>query len=310
MTTEPDQVALPRGVTDAQVARLVDQLRRIPDRARDFALSAGEAHRRYSVSPALLNLLHERGLPAAGGARYDEMDVRNVAMHLAASPGDRAMRRFWGTGLQPLPDRGPRRFEIVFHVRCPEAGHPGACQYRVHLPHDRSGDRLVEPAVEELARERVAIDSDWPELPPEVCELLDELRGVEFMRLPKALRYDLDFVRRAALSDCYGTTAVLVAEGRRRGLTMRSSFGLFVVPPFSTQHNWAEVLVDGRWVPVDPVFITSMLRWGVLEPGSWHPARSPGAIMCRLTDRKVAVARHNGTPAPVTFWTRLLADPA
>jgi hypothetical protein len=299
--------------TDEKVRSVLERVLRIPSSAREYTMDAGQAWRHHRVSAEILDLAMSHGLPtgrACGVPLFDASDVMNLAMHVPSSAAATAARRFWAAGMNRAADGERASYEIRYGLTCPEPGHAPDCRYRLTLPGSGPVERTVaaDAPASALPTARVSLQSSWPILPPEVCTALDVLRDVDFVRLPRSVRTDLDFVRQARISDCLSTARLLVDEGRRRGLPVRFSRGLMVVLPFSTPHNWAEFRVAGRWVPVDPVLIRTMLGWGVLDAQEWTPNRSPGAIFCRLSSSWRPLAIHEDRPVAVTLATRRLAD--
>ncbi len=289
-----------------RAAAIVEKLRRIPDDAREFRLSAADAATILRVRPTLLDTLVGFGLPTRrrNGTRYfDRHDVTNCALHLGSGAIARAARRFWPAALRRTGGAG--RYEVQYQLRCPQPGHAQACNWVLVGPGGRVVERSVCPDEPPL-RITTACADVWPELPPEAHAVLDETRDLEFMMLPTAVRYDVDFIRATGLSDCAGVSRLLVREAVRRGLTARSSYGLIVAPPFAVEHFWAEIAVDDVWVPVDPVLLRAMIGWGGLPSPEWHPYRSIGAILARVADAAVVLASHEGRSAPVTLPTRMV----
>ncbi|WP_431936229.1 transglutaminase domain-containing protein [Micromonospora sp. RP3T] len=294
-----------------ELAILLDKLRRIPDEARVFSVSRQAAWRYYFLSRDILDAAVAMGLPHTGcgeESSFDLVDVMNLALHLGRSPAARAARRFWSAALNRPRGAEPLHYEVQYRASCPVPGHEPPCRYQVILSPEETIHRTVGSNAEALAAARVALTDDWPELTPAAGDLLREVSGLQFMRLPPSLRRDVDFIRRTGLADCAGSAAMLKEAGSRYGLRVRSSYGFIVVPPFSTTHHWAEIRQDGRWVPVDPVLITAMIEWGVLDPGVWHPNRSPGLIFSRVCDSGSDLVTHDGTARPVmlTLPTRRL----
>jgi transglutaminase-like putative cysteine protease len=76
-----------------------------------------------------------------------------------------------------------------------------------------------------------------------------------------------------------------------------------VTVPYSTQHCWAEFLVDRRWVPIDPLTLRALRLLGLTD---WPPHRSTGAIVWRLTDRFTKLVSHGGVWAQLSLPTGLL----
>lgn len=299
-------VPLPEGTTAEHVSTLIEKLRRVPDEAREFILTPDEAWRFHRVSTELQGYLVDQGLPVRGSGeslRFDVTDMRNVAMRMGGSA--RAARRFWSAGMNRGRSDGPAYYEIEYKVECPDPGHTGTCRYGFEIPGEGhvpeevpAGSPAPVPVV------RVTLEPDWPALPDEARDLLDTLREVDFMRLPASLREDTGFVREAHLGDCLGTTRLLVEEGLRRGLPVRSRYGIMVVLPYSNRHNWAEFNVDGRWVPMDPVLLRWMIEWNVVDASEWNAYRSPGAILAGIREKKVPLVTHDGVEIRSTLVTR------
>lgn len=303
--------APPAGVSAASVLAVLARLRRVPDAVRRYTATGSDAWLLYRLDEALLEYMRGNGLAfitEAGEFRYERTDLMNIAMQVGSSAAARAARRFWAAGCRRPPDAGPAEYEITYSVACPAPGHGPSCTYRMILPDARRVDHVVAagagpPVVPGV---RVAVAADWPPLPPAARDLLNVLDGIEFTLLPEALHGDVDFVRRSGLSDCWGTTAIIVAEGRRRGLPVRASYGLTVVAPYSMIHNWAEFRVADRWVPMDPLLVNAMIGWGVLDSREWNRYRSPGSIFHRITEEAVDLVTHDGGRVSVAFPTRRL----
>jgi hypothetical protein len=171
-------------------------------------------------------------------------------------------------------------------------------------------ERLTErrPAVRLAATSTFRLHKDWPDLPPEVLDLAAEVGRLEFTSLPIGLGFDLEFVRRTGLVDCAGAAYLLYKEAQQRGLPVRFSMGLVVVVPYASVHCWTEFLVEDTWVPVDPLMINALIRWGLLDGERWHFGRSIGAILGRLSNRAGPIATHNGEPAHITMTTSCIDD--
>jgi hypothetical protein len=296
---------LPRGVTAEQIGTVIEKLRRIPDHARVFDLDEEAVWQRHRVPGDVLGQLYDHGLPNRHGL-VDSTDVYNLTLHLGISPAALAARRLWATGLRRAAS-GADRYEIRYDVSCPVPDHDGDCRYHLVLPDTGEVERVSAPRRRVGESVEVIVESDWPELPAWGREWLDVTRGVEFMRLPETLREDVAFIRETGLGDCVGVSQLLTDEGAALGLPVRRGSGLLLVVPYATPHNWAEVRLEGRWVPVDPVLIDAMIGWGLLDTPEWHRNRSPGVILCRVTLHRRPLVTHNGEPVRATFPTRRLA---
>jgi len=301
----------PPGFSHASRDEMIDiitRLAKVPDTARVFSVSAEEARLRYRMGVEILDSMVELGLPArdVDGTRcFDPFDLLNSSAHLGCSPASRIPRRLWPTALNQPPDVGAVSYEVTYRPSCPEPGHSGDCILSFALPGGRRARRIVRggaplPAV----TARVRLGASWPELPPEVREALGAVTDLSLMWLPEAVATDLEFARATKLADCAGVCRILFEEGRRLNLPTRTSFGLAVAPPFAVPHHWAEFRVGGVWVPVDPVLIGAMVGWGALDRAQWPRHRSVGAILVRVSSRRVPFAVHGGRPAPVSLVTR------
>jgi hypothetical protein len=282
---DPDGAA-PDGRGDPGTAALLAKLAGIPHAVRAFDLSAREAAARYRVNPGALSLLEAHGLAdhRDGQAYFDINDLINVEFRLGGGPLTASLQRCWPAILKRLPEPDPVTFDIGLNAMCPSPGHPGDCHFTVRLPDGRGYEVRSPPGHREpLVWLRAERPTCWPELPPAAREIIDELREITFVQLPGAAVWDdVAFVRRTGLADCAVFSRLLVANGSRRGVPMRQSFGLMVAPPLALPHCWAEVGVDGVWVPVDPLLIKALVSWHALDAASWHPHRSPGATFYRL----------------------------
>jgi hypothetical protein len=290
-----------------RVAVLVELLRRIPDEFREFVITGRVARRRHGMSTELVDLLVASGLPtrdADGSTMFDNIDLLNVAMHLGISPWARAARRFWSTVLGTGRATPTLRYFVEYQTSCPDPGHDGPCRYTLTVPEGQTVEfsEHVRRTVS-LVRVEIVPETVWPVLPDAARELVDAVLGLRFVLLPGGLRRDTAFARTAGICDCNGTAALLGEAARRLGVTVRSSYGFLVTPPFSSPHSWVDVLVDNRWVPVDPTLVTAMLDWGVLSSSEWSAYDSPGAVLVRVGASDVVLAAHAGVPVPVMLAT-------
>ncbi|WP_380284973.1 transglutaminase domain-containing protein [Kitasatospora purpeofusca] len=288
----------------AALDALVRRLRQLPDRQRRFAVTATGARRQHGIRPELLAALTAAGVPYVGEGDdrlHDAYDLGNAALHLGLVSVQSRSMRSWARALTTAAPA--YRLEVV--AGCPVPGHPGPCGYGVLTARGR---RAAEggPVDARLAELVVRPVREWPELPTKVRELLHEVGDIGFFLLPEAVRWDQAFMWRTRMADCGGAAAWLVSEGERRGLRTRFSFGVLVAQPYSTPHCWAEFLVDGVWVPVDPLLVRALNDWGGLDARDVPPDGRPGALFHRLSARFTKVVSHAGVWAPVSIPTERL----
>ncbi|MFD5916072.1 transglutaminase domain-containing protein [Kitasatospora sp. NPDC058201] len=298
----------------AALDELVRRLRQVPDRQRRFAVTATGARRLHRIRPELLAALTTAGVPyvGEGGDRlYDGYDLGNTALHLGLVSVQSRSMRSWAKALETAAPAGPegsgRGYRVEVVAGCPAPGHPGRCGYGVLTA---AGRRRAEggPVDARLAGLLVRPVASWPELPSNIRELLAEVEGIGFFLLPEAVRWDQEFMWHTRMADCGGAAAWLVSEGERRGMRTRFSFGLLVAQPYSTPHCWAEFLVDGVWVPVDPLLVRALNDWGGLDARSFPPDGRPGALFHRLSDRFTKVVSHAGVWAQVSLPTERIEE--
>ena len=292
------------------VTQVVARTLRVPDDYRRFTASGSLAHQLYRIGDGLLAALVDSGLRFRGSgptARYDELDLANVAISLKLpSPVFLAMH-WWPTNLR-LAGSKPSTYKVGFRSRC-SSGNCHACTKTFAHDLSRCATAFIEtpgePFADALATVRVALEP--VALPDYVCELFTKLDGVEWHLLPAALAHDIEFIRTARLADCRLSSYYLYRLGIARKLQVRPAFGIIVSAPFSAFHYWTEFRDADRWLPADPLLFRSLEEWSLLEQGQWPVAMSPTGMLWRLNSRNVPLAWHNGQPAKVTMPTTKLA---
>lgn len=284
------------------VAAAMARIRQVPDRLRRFAVPARVARTYHRIDAELLDRLVRHGLPYAGdgpGRRFDDYDLGNAALELGLPSVRRRAMRAWGSALE----RGGGRRAVHYVPGCPAPGHCGPCRFDLLVPGGRRVRRTgAGDGVTPVHTLGLTLLDEWPALPPALRDLVGSVPPLRFFLLPETLRWDLGFVRATGLADCGSVAKLLVTEGRRRRLAVRFAFGLLVAKPYSTPHCWAELAVDGRWVPVDPLLVDTLRRLGAL-PAGWAPDRSVGGLVARLGGRFARVVEHGGIWAPLSLPT-------
>lgn len=275
-------------------------VRRMPDRARRFHVGPDLAGTEYGLGPDLLGRLVAAGLPrldSPAGPRYDRTDLLNVALNLDTGSRARRVLAWWA---RELERGGPAAYRLSYVTGCPDPTHRGPCRYTLRRP---GGGTAVLTGTPHPPRQvdavTVRLPTRWPRPTGALADLLDGLPAIRFVRLPDPIRWDVDFMLESGVGDCCAVAAYLVRTARQRGMRARLSYGRSLTPPFTSAHYWAEVDVEGIWVPVDPVFIDALLGWGLLDAGRWNRHSSLGAILVRLAGGPADVAVHNGVPVPV-----------
>ncbi|MEU7575476.1 hypothetical protein [Micromonospora sp. NPDC049240] len=298
---------------DEAVRAIVDRVLEVPDAHRVFGTPPNEARRRYGVQAALLDQLIGMGLPHRGRGddlRCDALDLENVGMALRLPSPQTTIVRQWARSLtgSRLRERGD--YELTIHWRCPEPGHAGECEF-VLSEALASGTQVVsqrDPAQGFVVLRAAPVDEEH-EFDERSLAVLAAVAKLSFHRLPNALSEDLPFLRRTGLADCQLACLHLLRTASELGVVARPACGLFIGVLFPFPHSWVELRVGGRWVPVDPFFLDTLGRWGVVDPEVWPRHRSPRNILwrlrCALWLGEPLVA-HHGLEAPVSMSARWL----
>ncbi|MDT0266596.1 hypothetical protein RM844_09850 [Streptomyces sp. DSM 44915] len=301
------------GPSEAELTRLLAKVRRVPDRHRVFTETPRAARRTYRVGDELLARLLDLGLPSryvGDELRLDPLDLRNVAIALRLNAPWFVAMRWWAAALRESRDRRSATYRLDVHTRCPDCGRDGGCVASASA-HLTAAAAEVRPRPGGRADLAVTVRlTGRPEpLPEPVAEVTRVADGVEWHLLPYALDRDLGFLRETGLADCRLMAHHLHREARRRGLTSRRCHGLIVCSPFSRPHDWVEFEVAGRWLPADPLLMTSMAAWGYLDPAEWPPHTAPSGTLWRVADEEVPLVTHGDRPAWLTLPTTRLPEP-
>ncbi|GAB2578833.1 hypothetical protein GCM10027168_09640 [Streptomyces capparidis] len=305
---------VPEARTEADVAHAVAKLLRVPDRYRVFEVSAEDARAGYPVDEALLTALRDAGLPSRGAgaeARFDALDLQNVALSLRLNTPWFASMRWWASSLTTSRENDEVGYRVGVRSRCAEcAGAGGGCPVVLAPELLRAAHATDDPAEAAAARVDlravVRLPGRPPAFAPPVADVLRLADPLEWHLLPDALVTDLGFLRGTGLADCRLAAHYLHREAQAAGVPVRRAFGLIVTVPFSATHHWVEFEVDGRWLPADPLLLASMARWGVLDGARWPPTTSPLGMMWRIGEWGVHLARHHAAPAHTTLPTTRL----
>src|ERR1700722_11393026 len=271
----------------AHVDELFRILHQIPRESREFAVSSAEVQRRFGISEPLLMEMVELGFPVQarnGDLNFEAADLRNLSFYGRTGINYRTIGRFWPAALKCVEERSDISYELSYLAKCPPPGHD-SCRFEVLTPFgDVLGVAAVGPHSGSIYKTEITLSGDLPELPDEARSLVDKVASFRLTWLPRSLQLDTAFMSKTGLASCMGAALILVDEGLTRGVEVRSAFGLLASAPYASIHFWAEIKVGQVWVPVDPLMIGAMLRWGVLEPRMWSPYSSLGGILCRFTE--------------------------
>lgn len=285
----------------------IARLGMIPAAHREFVIDLRRAELEFGLEAALVRELIAGGLLSVDGddgPLLAALDLHYIGVRLGCADVYLTIMRGWAQALVAASERPSTRME----VRC--------------MPYAGAGtdvDVLVPPGRRvrvQTGPDRVAVSFDtclpgrWPALDPALDDLCRDVASLDFCWIPETLHEDVELVRRTGLSDCASASHVMAQECERRGIQARTAFGLLLAPPYSTAHNWVEVLDgDGCWIPADPLLLALLARFAGLDTAAWPPSRSPGAVLLRLADRETRIVCAGGEPLDATFLTRPCETP-
>ena len=283
----------------ADLRQIIERIRRVPDGSRTFTEPELSLARLYRVPPTLLTQLLDAGMPHRGsgqGRRFDRYDLANVGLWLGLPCAQRQVMRWWSRAMTAAVPGRDAHFTLGIVGVCPSPGHDGGCRFALD-PRFEAATAASPPT--ELSpgsyTVEVALPCEQRYFEPPFTALLEPAARLWFHYLPTDLDRDIGFAADTGLANCHLATRYLVHLASGMGLPVRRASGYFLTPPYGTEHVWPEFEVDGRWWPADPFMLTSLARWGVLDPRQWPPNRSPQGFFWRLGAGHVKVLRHRDT---------------
>lgn len=293
------------------VHAIVNRVLKVPDAHRQFVTPPSEARRRFGVEADLLNRLIEMGLPHRGrgdNVRLDALDLENIRMALGLKSPQTTIVRQWSNSLTSSRQQERGDCELTIHWRCPQPGHAGECEF-VLSEMLASGTRIAirRDPTQGFVVLRVAPANDGHEFDEKSRTVLAAATTLTFHRLPNALSEDLSFLQRTGLADCQLACLHLLRTASELGVVARPAAGLFIGALFPFEHSWIELEVEHRWVPVDPFFLDTLGRWGLVDPEVWPSNRSPRNILWRLRSALwlgEPFVTHCGLEVPVSMSAR------
>ncbi|WP_304450695.1 transglutaminase domain-containing protein [Nocardiopsis sp. YSL2] len=294
------------GKNPTTLEAVVDRVRQVPDRYREFRVTPDRAEWLHRLDRELLNELTDAGLPCRGSSRnrlYDHRDLSNISLALRLPTARYLAMRGWAGSLKaPLPE--DRLHEVVITSRPPETA--------VEDPRFSPSDLLRSlPSFSELGNGqfRLTLTPDHRESP--VCDALLELTSpvadLYFHVLPDELREDLGFLRETGLADCKLAAKFVVDRAEASGMRARRAFGFFLAVPYSIDHAWAEIYVDGSWYGFDPHLLNALVELGLLSGGEWPMHRSIGPSTHRLSFVEDPLVRVAGAGVELSMPTRVVS---
>jgi hypothetical protein len=280
------------------VDRWIAALGAIPAAARVYDVTPRRAEVEFGITPAIANLLSDRGLPQSsfeGEVRFSWSDLHYVALRLGSARLYLRTMRSWARSLANAAQCGSH----MVGVRYRTYADPGET-VEVLLPDERRAPTVVPPD-QIVARLDVRMATCERAFPPSVQSVLKQAAAIDFYILPPTLAGDLDFVRRTGLAGCMTASRLVVSECQERGIEAQMAHGLLVAPPLGTVHAWAEIQVGDTSVSADPLLLTILGRFAGLDPSCWPCTRSPSAVLLRLAASDTPIVHGADGPVETSF---------
>ena len=291
------------GAQAPPIGEWLTRLRLIPEERRRFHVDPRQAKLEFGIDMTLAQELIARGLPHAmsdGDPRFTATDLHYIGLRLGCATTYLGVLQMWASSLKAAADGEWATVE----VRCAP-----------YAPQSTPVEVLISPGqrvrtsigVNRIAASIRAVPvGQWPAVSSSLEDLLVDVASLDFCWLPESLSGDVEFTRETRLSDCGNAVLLLSRECARLGITSRTAYGLLLATPFSTPHNWVEIRVGNRWVPVDPLLIGLLAQYTTLNASVWPPTRSPGAVLLRLAGQETPIVLAGGCPLQASFLTRIL----
>jgi hypothetical protein len=274
------------GVPLDAVDRWIAALGAVPPAARVYDVTPRRAELEFGITPAMAELLSERGLPRSScdaEARVAWSDLHYIALRLGCARLYLRTMRSWAHSIASAGQAGAQRIGLRYRTYA----NPGAT-VGVLLPEGRRVNAVVGPD-QIVATLNVEMASCERTFPPGVQRILHEAAGFDFYMLPPTLAGDLAFARRTGLAGCFTASRFVVGECLERGIDARMAYGLLLAPPVGTPHEWAEIRLGDVWAPADPLLLGILGRFAGLDASRWPCTHSPSAVLLRLAACKTPI---------------------
>jgi hypothetical protein len=294
-------------VTPADLRRVVERVRLVPDRYRQLTTPYEWAERFYRLPGQALASLLELGFPyrtEAGSTTFDDNDLKSAVLMLGLRSPQRTVLRAMANALTTAAADPVGRRAMTIQGYCPYERHDGACTFTLAPAVWRSPQVVrVEVTGARRFELELKLGAGTPRflvLSAAQQQLFDEAARLQFHIIPRQLTADLGFLAETGLADCNLAMRFLVSRGAELGVEVRGATGLCLSQPFANRHTWLELRQPDGWSPADPFFLVTLARWGLVDGDAWPPHRSPVGAYLRLplgVDDLVIDHRRVGGPA-------------
>lgn len=288
----------------------VERVRRVPDKYKFFLCDTHTAAVRYSIKGPLLEELLDLGMPHIGrGGQifFDDLDLANISLDLQLNSTYCATQRFWSRSMKRARINANAVYVFKLSCSCPCPGHDGSCRFTID---ERIQERIQ---VKEQSHGVFVIQGSPVSQAYEFGSLIEPMVAaalqLKFHLLPTSLTEDTAFLKESQLANCHSATLHLIEVASKHGVVARTAMGLFISLPQSVRHVWLEILVADEWRHADPFFLSTLIRWGIINERDWPLSRSPDLAVFALSSGQhvhAPIIYHNDEPIlgkNVTIWT-------
>ncbi|MFD8870023.1 hypothetical protein ACFV1F_37805 [Streptomyces sp. NPDC059590] len=284
---------------EGAIEAALERAARVPRRFRRFEVSAGTAARVHRIGEALLGEALDLGLAYEGSGadrRFDDFDLKNLGLalripspawlqvRLSAQPFNTA-----AVATTTYRARFQGREAGVREAGVPEAGvlepSPRLASGVLDGTLRRLGPDVFEADLRVSAGENAAdADQGASDCARELGPLPAEAARLEYHLVPDELCDDAGFVRETRLADCRAGTTYLVHVAAAAGMPVRRAGGLLLAGAFPLPHHWIEVRRGDRWLPADPLYLTILAAYGLVDADRWPSHRSVVGTVWKICD--------------------------
>ncbi|WP_020405421.1 transglutaminase domain-containing protein [Hahella ganghwensis] len=276
----------------AEAVRVLDKLATVDNCHRVFNTSTEEA-RTYGLTDDLLAGLVLLGLnhQIRNDSRYfDSDDLYNLSLYLKLPSIHKMAMRSW-VGAFKAGAEG-RQLSMTYSIR-DDLSFPANCSV---MTYDRGAVEMSLAQPENIYHHKIQVQPVTCSFPEPVVNLLEELSvGFEFYMLHDAIRWETSFMKDQKIGECGGFSKMIVERARHLNIEARHVFGILASQPYGTGHYWAEFLIEGQWLPADPLMILLLRQHARLPADEWPLSRSPGGALLPLS----VVETYDDSGAPV-----------
>jgi hypothetical protein len=268
------------------IEKIIQRIRIVPDRYREFTEDTEDARRIHKIPEDLLPEMLDLGLPCranGSGYRFDRTDLENAALSLHFRCPRYVAMQWWARSLSEIVPDEQIEFNLRITPKCPQAGHPDPCAFYISSCIRAAvtpGSFAVSPAG--VATACISMPAKAVVFSGAYTELFDRLAGLTLHIFPESTPVESWDAYATGLADCRIAARLLVQEAAELGLAARPASGFFLAAPFPMRHVWVEFEIGGSWVAADPFLLQSLDRWGIVDGKQWPVYRSPPGLLWRL----------------------------